>query len=114
MTQTYRVIKAHQPEPRTATVLPQGERLAFERRPTQWEGWLWCTTKDGTALWVPEPWVRIENGDTCVLLREYDPAELSLEVGETITAELTASGWLLGTTPDGRRGWAPLECLQPE
>jgi hypothetical protein len=74
-------------------------------------GWLWCTTGDGATLWVPEPWVEIE-GDRCVLLRDYDPTELTLEEGESITGELSECSWLPGTTPDGRRGWVPLECLQ--
>ena len=108
----YRVIKPHHPEPQDPVIFTRGEQFSFERRPTTWEGWLWCTTEDGQSAWVPEGWVRIE-GDTCTLLRDYDPAELTVHPGDTLSGETTASSWLLAVTPDGQRGWVPLDCLQP-
>lgn len=117
----------------------RGERLAFERRPTEYAGWIWCRRleDDGTprrgsvgddasgpiadgpiadgptadAGWVPEAWVRIE-GQTCVLLRDYDSTELRVEAGEDVTVQLVESGWAWVGGSCGRMGWVPLECLE--
>jgi hypothetical protein len=104
----YRVIKRHQPEPGVSLVVRRGERLSFERRKTEWPGWLWCKTRKGRSAWVPEPWVSIE-GSACVIKHDYDSRELSVEPGDVLTGTLSLCGWLLAETGDGRRGWVPLD-----
>jgi len=100
MAETYRVIKAHQsPDPDPLTVR-KGERLSFERRETEWPGWIWCTDNSGKGAWVPEKWVEIE-GDSCVMKRDYVATELAVDVGEVLTPEFEESGWAWATTVTG-------------
>ena len=112
MTQRFRVIEPHRPEASEPLVVSRGEHLRCERRKTQWEGWLWCTTPDGRAGWVPEPWVEVE-GEAGVMARDYDATELTVEPGDILEGVLTASSWLLAVAPTGQRGWVPLECVEP-
>jgi hypothetical protein len=111
MANLYRVQVPYETEFKQPLLLSRGERLHFERRATQWEGWLWCTTPDGKSGWVPEAWIDVE-GDTCVMNQDYDATELTVAVGEELKAILTESGWLLATSASGQTGWVPLECVE--
>ena len=100
MPHTYRVTKPHRspgPEP---WIVRQGERLSFERRETEWPGWIWCTNDGGKSARVPENWVEIE-GDSRVMKRDYDATELSVGVGAVLTLEFEESGWAWATTVTG-------------
>ncbi len=105
------VIEAHEPDEPDSLTLFAGERLQFERRPTEWEGWLWVRSRDGQTGWVPEAWVE-QDGTFCVMNRDYDSTELTVEVGDYLHCLLIESGWLWGETPSGAVGWVPLECLE--
>lgn len=107
----FRVIKAHEPDETEPLTLFAGEQLQFERRPTEWEGWLWVRSKDGQMGWVPEAWVEAE-GRFCVMTRDYDSTELAVEVGDYLHCLLIESDWLWGETPSGTVGWVPLESLE--
>lgn len=107
----YRVIKPHEPESDDPLIVAAGERLRFERRPTKWKGWLWCTVANGPSGWVPESRVIIDS-DFCVMVRDYDAKELAVKPGQTLTGILVDSGWLLAAAPGGVRGWVPLDCVQ--
>jgi len=108
----YRVIKPHKASYSETLTARAGDMLAFERRPTEWPGWIWCISPDGKTGWVPESWVVIEGG-TCRLLRDYSTAELSADIGETVEGDLIESGWVWVRNQDGEHGWVPLECLKP-
>jgi uncharacterized protein CbrC (UPF0167 family) len=84
--------------------------VRFERRPTEWPGWLWCERGDGVSGWAPESWVVIEGG-SCRFLRDYDATELAVEAGERVEVEFEESGWAWVRKEDGERGWLPRECL---
>lgn len=90
----------------------RGERLKFERRETEWEGWLWCTSSSGRSGWVPESWLDLED-ETGVLRRDYDAVELTVTPGEVLTASQFESGWAWATRENGERGWVPLDRLSP-
>ena len=107
----YRVTKAHKPDDLKPLVFRKGERLAFERRPTGWEGWVWCISQDGRGGWTPESWLSLE-GDACVALRDYDSTELDLNVGDVVLADILESGWARVKDERGRAGWVPVDCLQ--
>ena len=111
-TSTFRVVKAHQTAYAAPLAFRQGERLRFERRETEWPGWIWCTDSAGQSNWVPEDWVQIE-GNSCVLQRDYVATELPVEEGEVVTVDLFESGWGWATRENGAQGWVPLENLSP-
>lgn len=109
---TYRAVKfweVHYPDPVRGTA---GDPLTLGRRDDEFPGWIWATAADGREGWVPESWLRID-GAHGVLLRDYTAAELPLEPGDMVSGELLESGWLWANAPDGRQGWAPLNCLEP-
>ncbi|MGB3905715.1 MAG: SH3 domain-containing protein [Anaerolineae bacterium] len=113
MPETYRVIKAHRcPDP-DPLIVRKGDRLRFERRETEWAGWIWCTDSSGKRAWVPENWVEIE-GDSCVMKRDYNAIELSVEVGEALTVEFEESGRAWVTKDSGESGWVPSEHLDTD
>jgi SAM-dependent methyltransferase len=113
----HRAKKAHAAGDAKALIARRGDRLGFERKPTEYAGWIWCTAEGSAkgappdAGWVPEAWVSIEGG-TCVLLRDYDATELPLEVGEEVALISRESGWAWVRNRRGREGWVPIECLE--
>jgi hypothetical protein len=113
MKQSFRVIKPYQTPFSDPLIARKGERLSFERRESEWEGWIWCTCTSGRSGWVPENWVQIKDR-YCVLQRDYTAAELSVGNGETITADILESGWAWATKESGDSGWIPLKHLSPD
>jgi SH3-like domain-containing protein len=90
----------------------KGERLiSCEERRTQWKGWLWCQTADGTEGWIPKSYISSKGGCPTMTC-DYDATELNIEKGETIAVITTESGWALCEKMDGTRGWLPLEVLE--
>lgn len=108
MPERYRVLEAYQPEFSDRWTVRKGERLRFERRETEWRGWIWCTDSSGQARWVPENWVEIE-GNSCVMKRDYDSTELSIDVGQVLTVEFEEGDWAWVTKESGEGGWVPCE-----
>ena len=43
----WRVIADHVAEPSEPLRVRAGDLLGFERRPTEWQGWIWCTDSGG-------------------------------------------------------------------
>ena len=111
MSERYRVVKSYESPYTEPLTLPKGERLRWEPRECEWPGWMWCTTEGGETRWVPESWVENE-GENCVLLRDYTATELSVEEGETVTVLLVESGWGWATNECGLGGWVPMEHVE--
>ena len=107
----YRVIKSYRSAYPDPLCLRQGERLRCERRQSEWPGWVWCSDTSGREGWVPEGWVKVE-GDHCVLQRDYDATELTVEVGEDLAGVFEESGWAWVRNAQGAEGWVPLDCLE--
>ena len=108
----YRAVRTHEPDSLEPLVLSTGDLLHFERKQTEWDGWLWCSKPSGQSCWVPESWVKVK-GDTCVLERDYSALELAIQPSELLEGILTESGWLLAISSSGITGWVPLECVEP-
>ena len=106
-----RVAKPHDSEPTVALIVREGEELTFERRPTVWEGWVWCTSSACKSGWVPESWLIVE-GTVCKAARDYDSSELRVGVGDEVDALLFESGWVWVRGQGGKTGWVPVACLE--
>jgi hypothetical protein len=118
MQKPFRVIKAYRSAFTDPLIARQGDQLSFERRESEWEGWIWCTGPSDKSGWVPESWVelgpesRVELGPgCCTLKRDYAATELSVEEGATVTVERVESDWAWATTETGQSGWVPLAHL---
>jgi hypothetical protein len=107
----YLVIKPHRPSYREILSASKGAKLQFERKPTEWPGWLWCVDSVGKSGWVPESWVEIDR-DTCTMLCDYSTRELTVNIGEFVDGEIIESGWIWIINKSGEKGWVPLECLE--
>jgi hypothetical protein len=107
----YIAIKSYKSTSSDPLIAPTGTKLRFERRNSEWAGWLWCTADDGKSAWVPEAWVKID-GNYCTLLRDYSSTELDVEIDDILQCELIESGWLWVQCARGQEGWVPLNCLR--
>ena len=110
-THRFRVIAdydAAYPEPIT---LQAGDRVRYERRESEWEGWLWCTSDSGASGWVPEAWLTVSDS-FAVARRDYTARELTVRSGMLIAGSLTESGWIWAKTDAGVSGWVPLRVLE--
>jgi hypothetical protein len=107
----YKAIKSHHPEASDVLQVKAGEVLKFERRPTEFPGWIWCTNAQAVQAWVPSNWVSIM-GDECHMRRHYVSKELPLCVGEIVNVLEVESGWAWVLNIDSEAGWVPMECLE--
>jgi hypothetical protein len=99
----YKVIKYHTPASHKPLVLACGEKLQFERRQTQWKGWLWCEKQNCEKGWVPESWAQLKDNH-CTMKRVYNATELKVDPGETLQPLLIEAEWLLAVASDGKQG----------
>ena len=103
--------KAHHPETDIDLILETGDRLLWERRPTPYAGWIWCTAITGETGWVPESWLEFD-GATCLVLRDYDSTELTIKPGDELQGKFIESSWLYSSNQKGEQGWVPIECVE--
>lgn len=108
----YRVIKKHQPETNKPWVVAAGEKVRYERKPTKYPGWLWCTNHEGISAWAPERWVTIISSKRCRFIRDYNASELRVDVGKIVEGKMLESGWVFVIDTNEKSGWVPLECLE--
>jgi hypothetical protein len=106
-----RARQEHKPESGTPLEVKQGDELKFERRPTEYAGWIWCISPDGVSAWVPESWVKVR-GEKCVMQRDYVSREAKLVQGDEVSAVTIESGWAWVRNAAGEEGWVPLGCLE--
>jgi hypothetical protein len=112
---TSRIVCVHAPHTACcsdALAAQAGETVWLGRRDEKWPGWIWCTVPNGKSGWVPESYLE-SCGDSIRLRRDYNARELTVAVGEVLTAESEECGWLLCTNARGERGWIPAHCVEP-
>ena len=107
----YRSVKEYASPYEEPRVFAKGETVRWERRESNWSGWLWCTSSSGTEAWVPEAWLEIR-GDSGSLLHDYTAKELSVRSGDVLVALLEESGWIWARKTTGEEGWVPLDHLE--
>ena len=106
-----KIIEPHQPLIGQPLIASRSAMMTFERKPTEWQGWIWCTDDDGISAWVPEAWVDID-GARCRMKRDYNSRELAVEKGEKVSVEMEESGWAWVRKGSGECGWIPMTCLE--
>jgi len=106
-----RIVKAHKPDSEDSFIARAGDVFGFERRPTEWKGWIWCFDGSGNSGWVPESWVYVE-GSSCTFLRDYDSHELNVKPGDEFEILEIESEWAFGKSSKGLLGWIPEDCLE--
>lgn len=105
------IVKRYTPQKAAELCGRAGDRLVYERRPSRFEGWIWCTDAAGVSAWVPEAWAEINSGG-CRLLRDYSSRELDVEPGDQVYIEDQVSGWAWVRSKLRQAGWVPLYCIE--
>jgi uncharacterized protein YgiM (DUF1202 family) len=111
MRESHEVIEGYRsafPDPLAAR---QGDELRVERSDSEWPGWVWCTSDDGHAGWVPAAWLERQDDGSWLLLRDYKARELTVRKGEVVELKEKESGWAWATASTGESGWIPLRNL---
>ncbi len=91
--------------------LRDGEELRLSRKETVWDGWGWCTTKEGKSGWIPESFVDM-TGNNGKANRDYDATELTVRVGDELEILEEESGWAWCRNSSGLFGWVPLDNIE--
>jgi uncharacterized protein YgiM (DUF1202 family) len=106
-----RVIAPHRSEFTDPLVFRAGEPLRVTDKETEWQGWVWCTSRAGKSGWAPEAYVR-RDGDAGLALVDYDATELSVDVGQELLLNTQESGWIWCTDQAGQGGWVPADKVE--
>lgn len=107
----YTAHKAHKPETDINLHLKAGDRLKWVERSTPYTGWIWCKANTGETGWVPKIWLEFD-GDSCIVLKDYNSTELTISPGDSLQGIITESGWLYASNQGNEKGWVPLECVE--
>lgn len=89
----------------------KGDWLDYKRKPTEFEGWRWCTDHSQNSAWGPELWVNV-SGTSCQLIRDYVSTELPLDIGDKVEIIELVSGWAWIRNSSSETGWVPTTCLE--
>jgi len=92
----------------TYPLFPKGtavQDLAVDEEDDAFPHWLCCTI-EGREVFIPKTFVA---GD--VLLREYNPTELSAQKGEVVTLFEFVFKWAFVENSVGKTGWIPARYL---
>ena len=107
----YTAHKVHKPDTDIELHQKAGDRLRWSERPTPYAGWTWCMAPTGETGWVPKRWLEFD-GDTCLLMKDYDSTELTISPGDILQGIFIESGWLYASNDLNIKGWVPLECVE--
>lgn len=89
----------------------KGEILQIGNEESEWSGWVWCTNKKGKQRWVPRNYMDIQ-GNTGIMLQDYEATELNVSTGEELKIEKEESGWVWVSNKEGKQGWVPLDNIK--
>jgi hypothetical protein len=108
------VIKDYQSEYTNSLIVKAGTIIITEEKESEWEGWVWCRTEKGIYRWYPVSYLRKLAGKSnqYKLIRDYNPKELPVQIGEKVTIQFEESSWAWLVKQDGEAGWVPLENLE--
>lgn len=105
----YRVIADYDSPYTEPFFLKKGEMVQTGRRDDEWPGWVWCRSSAGESRWAPEAYLDSDG----LVVRDYESTELTVKVGDVVTAVLAESGWLWCTNQSGQNGWVPQKVIAP-
>jgi uncharacterized protein YgiM (DUF1202 family) len=89
-----------------------GDKVVIDLdKKTDIAGWVWCTNRAGKSGWVPQAYIENE-GNTHKMRCDYDAIELTIHVGEILTAHKAESGFYWVTDQKGLQGWVPISHVE--
>lgn len=117
MTKKLLVIVAYEACYENPIELRAGDLLTLTGKRDNWEGhvWLWAkSSRDGREGWVPDNLIVAITSDKATIRSDYSAKELSCQKGQLVTRLDATHGWTLCQAGNGKLGWVPDHCLQPE
>ncbi len=113
MTTRTHTTRAHERSFETAPRVHRGVRVRVLKNDDQFPGWFFGACLEGQEGYFPMGWFELSpDGSAATARRDYDAAELTIEVGVGVECIETEAGWLLVRTADGREGWIPEDCVK--
>ncbi len=90
-----------------------GMTVSCVRRDPENPSWIWCVCPKGRQGWVHEGLLDFETSRlTARLVEDCSAIELSVVVGDELTANYELSGWYFCENLSGNRGWLPKENVE--
>ncbi len=113
MKKKVKVIKSHHSDVLIPFQVENGEIVSGKEKPTQWEGWLYCRSKDGIYGWAPKAYVSPvkDSIEKYQFVRAYNSYEITISKGEFVEVKEIESGWAVIEDKNGKIGWIPLDNL---
>ena len=106
---TYKVVKPYERPYENPIAVSAGEEVTPDSdKPTDIEGWIWCTAKDGRSGWTPKQWLTQSSG-IWRINREFNAIELTVVPGEMLEVAYEESGFFWARKENGEVGWVPCE-----
>ncbi len=115
----YRVIVEYQASNPDPISIDAGEILYVSEKVDAWNNnpdwiYIWCTDQRGKKGWVPQNAINFNTDHTKGTARySYAATELTVNVGDELTASRVESGWLWCMDRQGACGWVPLAHVTP-
>jgi hypothetical protein len=104
-------LKAYvRPYPDPLAVRAGGELWPDFSHQTDLFGWIWCRAADGREGWAPEAWM--DMGERCVMTRDFNAIELTVDLGECVGILFSESGFVWCERQSGEHGWLPDAVLE--
>lgn len=101
------VVEPHDRPYENPIAVSAGERLTPDfYKPTDIDGWVWCTAKDGRSGWVPKQWLT-QLKEIWYIDRDFNAIELTVVPGDRLEVEFEESGFYWVRKANGEAGWIP-------
>jgi hypothetical protein len=111
----YKVEKEYETPYPDSITFEKGEKVRIvdkENDEPDWPNWAWGEGENKTKAWIPKQYLNIK-GNVGILNMDYDAKELSVAIGETLTAHTILNGFVFAANANGETAWTPLEWWSP-
>ena len=103
------VVEEHKSNYPNPISFKKGESLIIGKKDTEFEDWIWVTTKDENQGWAPMQYLQIEEGNKAVAKQDYTAKELDTCLGDELFLHYELNEWGWVEKSDGSCGWVPMK-----
>ena len=103
------VVEEHKSNDPNPISFKKGDRLILGKKDTEFQNWIWVTTKDGNKGWAPEQYLQIEDEHRAVATKDYTATELDTGLGDELVLHYELNDWGWVEKKDGSCGWVPMK-----
>ena len=107
------VVKEHNSGFPNPISFSKGESLVVGKRDTEFENWVWVTTKNGNEGWAPIQYLQTEEDNKGVAKQDYEARELDTCLGDELLLHYELNNWGWVEKSDGSTGWVPMNTTTP-